>query len=111
MYLIIYQCFYTCFIYVQYLPEDDQDWSKRVGVITNSVQNISLTFVLLLLLFCEVTINFFQWHFILWQRFYVISKCRDENYDDSDSDDGLVMWFYSQGVNHILIFFPDTCRT
>lgn len=55
------------------------------------MQNISLTFVLLLLLFCEVTINFFQWHFILWQRFYVISKCRDENYDDSDSDDGLVM--------------------
>jgi len=28
---------------------------------------------------------------ILWQRFYVISKCWDENDDDSDSDDGLVM--------------------
>ena len=45
----------------------------------------------LLLLLCEVTVHFFPWHFILWQRLYVISKCRDENYDDSDSDDGLVI--------------------
>jgi len=60
---------------------------------TNCFQNIILTLVLLLF---EMTVLFFPpWHFIHWQRFYVISKYRVENDDDSDSDDGLVIWFYS----------------
>ena len=59
MYLIMHVGFSVGCIDVYYLPEDDQDRSKHVGVVTNCLQNIILTLVLLLLFSCEVTVHFF----------------------------------------------------
>jgi hypothetical protein len=49
--------FYLCFIDAQYLPVDDQDRSKHVAVMTDYVQNVILTSVLLLVLLCELFVN------------------------------------------------------
>jgi len=37
MYVEIHFCFYTCFIDVQWIPEDDHDRSKHVGIMNNYV--------------------------------------------------------------------------
>ena len=55
------------------------------------MQNTILTLVLLFLLLCEATVHFFPTALYSLQKFYVVSKCRDENCDNSDSDVGLVI--------------------
>ena len=44
MYSIIHLCFRTCFTDIQYLPEDDHDRSKRVGVLTVKQYNFNTSF-------------------------------------------------------------------
>jgi len=54
IYSIICLCVYVGFIDIHYLPEDNQNRLKRVGVIRNCIKNIILTLVRFLVLLWEL---------------------------------------------------------